>query len=173
MIAARAVVTERGGATSHAAVVSRALGRPSVVGVGAGVTAGWGDREVTVDGRAGVVYAGRLATEDPDIADVAGLAELLAWLTERSPVAVVDDADGVLDLDAAGVGLDADARVDVDELVGRLRDAPAARGAVLATADGARAVLRSGLTTVVRAPGQHAVALLLRVVQVLNDEEQR
>ncbi|HEX2707730.1 MAG TPA: pyruvate, phosphate dikinase [Solirubrobacterales bacterium] len=32
MIAARAVVTERGGSTSHAAVVTRALGRPSVVG---------------------------------------------------------------------------------------------------------------------------------------------
>ena len=32
MIGARAVVTERGGATSHAAVVTRALGRPSVVG---------------------------------------------------------------------------------------------------------------------------------------------
>jgi pyruvate,orthophosphate dikinase len=173
MIAARAVVTERGGSTSHAAVVSRALGRPSVVGVGEGVTAGWGDLQVTVDGRAGVVYAGRLATEDPDLADVAGLAELLAWLTERSPVAVVDEADGVLDLDAAGVGLDPEARVDADELAGRLRGAPAARGAVLATADGARAVLRSGLTTVVRAPGQHAAALLLRIVQVLNDEEQR
>src|SRR6202042_172250 len=36
MIAARAVVTERGGSTSHAAVVTRALGRPSVVGVGEG-----------------------------------------------------------------------------------------------------------------------------------------
>ncbi|HMJ33961.1 MAG TPA: pyruvate, phosphate dikinase [Baekduia sp.] len=173
MIAARAVVTERGGSTSHAAVVSRALGRPSVVGVGEGVTAGWGDRQVTVDGRAGVVYAGRLATEDPDVADVAGLAELLAWVTERSPVTVVDEAAGVLDLDAAGVGLDTDARMDVDDLAGRLRGALAARGAVLATADGARAVLRSGVTTVVRAPGQHAAPLLLRIVQVLNDEEQR
>ena len=42
MIAARAVVTERGGSTSHAAVVTRALGRPSVVGVGEGVSAGAG-----------------------------------------------------------------------------------------------------------------------------------
>jgi hypothetical protein len=77
-----------------------------------------------------------------------------------------------LDLDAAGVGLDPDARVDVEALVALLRDAPAARGAVLATADGARAVLRSGLTTVVPAPGQHPAALLLRIVQVLNEEEQ-
>ena len=44
MIAARAVVTERGGSTSHAAVVTRALGRPSVVGVGDGATGGVGGR---------------------------------------------------------------------------------------------------------------------------------
>ena len=50
MIAARAVVTERGGSTSHAAVVTRALGRPSVVGVGEGVSAELAGRELTVDG---------------------------------------------------------------------------------------------------------------------------
>ena len=36
MIAARAVVTEQGGSTSHAAVVGRALGLPCVVGCGKG-----------------------------------------------------------------------------------------------------------------------------------------
>ena len=39
MVAARAVVTETGGATSHAAVVSRSLGVPCVVGCGEGVSA--------------------------------------------------------------------------------------------------------------------------------------
>src|SRR4029077_13100677 len=63
MIAACAVVTERGGSTSHAAVVSRALGRASVVGVGEGVTSGFAGREITVDGSAGVVYEGTLDTE--------------------------------------------------------------------------------------------------------------
>jgi pyruvate,orthophosphate dikinase len=173
MIAARAVVTERGGATSHAAVVTRALGRPSVVGVGEGVTGPWAGRDITVDGSAGVVYAGRLATEDVEERDVAGLPELLGWAAERSPVAVVDDAPAVVDLDEAGIGLDPDARVDVDALARRLRGAAAARGAVLATADGARAVLRSGLPVVVRADGQHRAALLLRIVQVLTEEEQR
>ncbi len=61
MIAARAVVTERGGATSHAAVVTRALGCPSVVGVGEDATADWAGRNVTVDGSAGIVYAGLAA----------------------------------------------------------------------------------------------------------------
>jgi pyruvate,orthophosphate dikinase len=173
MIAARAVVTERGGSTSHAAVVTRALGRPSVVGVGEGVTAPWAGREITVDGSAGIVYAGRLPTEEVGDEDIEGLAELLAWARERSPVTVADDAPDVVDLDAAGIALDPDAHVAVEALVARLRDAPAARGAVLATADGARAVLRSGLRTVVWAPGQHPAALLLRIVQVLNEEERR
>src|SRR5258708_39960240 len=56
MIAARAIVTELGGATSHAAVVSRELGLPAVVGCGAGVAAALDGRSVTVYGGAGEVY---------------------------------------------------------------------------------------------------------------------
>jgi pyruvate,orthophosphate dikinase len=85
MIAARAVVTERGGSTSHAAVVTRALGRPSVVGVGEGATAELVGEELTVDGSAGVVYRGALPTEEVDPASVPGLSELLAWVREMSP----------------------------------------------------------------------------------------
>ena len=40
MIAARAIITEHGGSTSHAAVVGRALGKPCVVGCGAGTLLG-------------------------------------------------------------------------------------------------------------------------------------
>jgi pyruvate, orthophosphate dikinase len=86
MIAARAVVTERGGSTSHAAVVTRALGRPSVVGVGEGVTAELVGEELTVDGSAGVVYRGALQTEAVDPASVPGLTELTEWARELSPV---------------------------------------------------------------------------------------
>jgi pyruvate, orthophosphate dikinase len=85
MIAARAVVTERGGSTSHAAVVTRALGRPSVVGVGDGVTAALAGTELTVDGSAGVVYRGVLPTEEVDPASVPGLTELIQWVRELSP----------------------------------------------------------------------------------------
>ena len=85
MIAARAVVTERGGSTSHAAVVTRALGRPSVVGVGEGVTAALLGEELTVDGSAGVVYRGILETEDVDPASVPGLETLIGWAREACP----------------------------------------------------------------------------------------
>jgi len=173
MIASTAVVTERGGSTSHAAVVSRALGRPSVVGVGEGVTAPLTGREVTVDGTAGIVYAGRLPTEQVRVEDVPGLAELIGWARELAPVEVLDEApDGTVDLDAEGTALDPSQTADVAVLAGRLRGAPAARGTVLATPEGARAALAAGIPAVVRLPGQYAAALLLRIVHAINHQEE-
>ncbi|HEX4760181.1 MAG TPA: pyruvate, phosphate dikinase [Thermoleophilaceae bacterium] len=174
MIAARAVVTERGGSTSHAAVVTRALGRPSVVGVGEGQTAAWAGREVTVDGSAGVVYSGVLPTEQVRAEDVPGLDLAIEWLRELSPVSVVGDADDVLDLDAEGVSLDPDEEIDVDALAQRIRGAGAVKGSILTTDAGARALLQSGVQTIVRLPGQHDAALLLRLVQAgaSNDHEE-
>jgi pyruvate,orthophosphate dikinase len=71
MIASRAIVTELGGATSHAAVVSRELGRPAVVGCGAGVAAALDGKVVTVDGGTGDVFEGVL--------------ELMAWSEDDHP----------------------------------------------------------------------------------------
>ena len=59
---ASAIITERGGRTCHAAIVSRELGIPCVVGVGSATTALEVDREVTVDGSGGKVYDGRAET---------------------------------------------------------------------------------------------------------------
>lgn len=56
---ASAIITERGGRTCHAAIVSRELGIPCVVGVASATTELDMDRQVTVDGSAGVVYDGR------------------------------------------------------------------------------------------------------------------
>jgi pyruvate,orthophosphate dikinase len=60
MAVCAAVITELGGATSHAAVVCRELGVPCVVGCGEGRLAGLSGRQVTVDGDAGEVLAGLL-----------------------------------------------------------------------------------------------------------------
>jgi hypothetical protein len=46
-----------------------------------------------------------------------------------------------------------------------MRGASAVRGSVLSTAEGAVAVVRSGVPTVVALPGQHIATLLLRLVQ--------
>jgi pyruvate,orthophosphate dikinase len=79
MIAARGVVTEVGGATSHAAVVSREIGRPAVVGCGAGVVKALEGQVVTVDGTEGEVRQGNLrltAWDESDSADLLALADL-------------------------------------------------------------------------------------------------
>lgn len=88
MIAARAVITEQGGATSHAAVVSRELHTPCVVGCGKGALRGLADTDVTVDGATGKVYAGLLALTQPSEDEDPDMAALLDWARERSPIQV-------------------------------------------------------------------------------------
>ncbi len=56
---ASAIVTDRGGRTCHAAIVSRELGIPCVVGAGHATSALTVDAEVTVDGSTGKVFSGR------------------------------------------------------------------------------------------------------------------
>ncbi|MCP3969539.1 MAG: phosphoenolpyruvate synthase [Rhodobacteraceae bacterium] len=59
---ARAIVTDHGGRTSHAAIVSRELGVPAIVGCGDATHHLHDQQEVTVDcagGDEGLVYAGR------------------------------------------------------------------------------------------------------------------
>jgi pyruvate,water dikinase len=53
-----AVVTDTGGSTSHAAIVSRELGIPCVVGTGRATSVLKNGQMVTVDGEQGVVYKG-------------------------------------------------------------------------------------------------------------------
>jgi pyruvate,orthophosphate dikinase len=60
MAVVHGILTEIGGATSHAAVVSRELGVPCIVGCGAGTLASLEGRLVTVDASSGEVFEGRL-----------------------------------------------------------------------------------------------------------------
>ena len=58
-----AIVTERGGRTSHAAIVSRELGIPAVVGTGNATKILKTSQVVTVDGREGKIYQGAVGSE--------------------------------------------------------------------------------------------------------------
>ena len=58
---ASAIVTDRGGRTAHAAIVSRELGIPCVVGTEVATKTLKDGQEITVDGSIGEVYAGRVA----------------------------------------------------------------------------------------------------------------
>ncbi len=67
---AAAIVTDQGGRTSHAAIVSRELGIPAVVGTGNATEAIESESEVTVscaEGDTGFVYPGRLDFEAEQI----------------------------------------------------------------------------------------------------------
>jgi len=58
-----AIVTDRGGRTSHAAIVSRELGIPCVVGTQEATASLTDGQIVTVDGSRGKVYEGKVAQE--------------------------------------------------------------------------------------------------------------
>ena len=53
-----AIITDEGGITSHAAIVSRELGIPCIVGTGKATKVLQGNQEVTVNGSKGIVYEG-------------------------------------------------------------------------------------------------------------------
>ncbi|WP_090609547.1 pyruvate, phosphate dikinase [Mycobacterium lentiflavum] len=86
MLAAHGIVTEIGGAASHAAVVSRELGRVAVVGCGNGVAATLAGKQITVDGYEGEVREGNLAptswsqTDTPELRELADLARRISPL---------------------------------------------------------------------------------------------
>lgn len=123
MIAAAGVLTARGGATSHAAVVARGMGRPCVSGCEAlafdsrtrtatlaGEPLRQGDA-LTIDGTTGRVMRGALALIDPPSELPAWLAEFLSWADDAKRLGVWANADTPADakkareLGATGIGL--------------------------------------------------------------------
>ncbi|MFN8217305.1 MAG: phosphoenolpyruvate synthase [Solirubrobacterales bacterium] len=74
---AAAIVTEHGGRTSHAAIVSRELGLPAIVGAAGAIGKVRDGEPVTVscaEGDAGFLYHGVLAWEEEEV-DLAGMPE--------------------------------------------------------------------------------------------------
>jgi len=59
-----AIVTDRGGRTAHAAIVSRELGIPCVVGVGQATKTLKDGQIISVDGSRGKVYEGKVAVKE-------------------------------------------------------------------------------------------------------------
>ena len=162
MLVAQGVVTEQGGSTSHAAVVGRALGLPSVVGCGPGVLALLAGQTVTVDGEAGKVYQGALDVETPAESQDDRLAPVLAWARENSPLAVYTPADApedALDLDS-----NSDA-ADPANLPALLTGARGARGGAIASEEGVCAAVAAGLEYIVADP---TLPALLAALQVKN-----
>ena len=123
MIAARGVLTARGGATSHAAVVARSMGKPCVAGAGdlridEHTGEMWaGDQLIkegdfiSIDGTSGEVFAGEIPTREPRFAEEVDLQTLLGWADEARRLQVwangdyPRDAQKAREYGAQGIGL--------------------------------------------------------------------
>jgi len=77
-----AIVTDEGGRTCHAAIVSRELGIPCVVGTEKATTILKNDQIISVDGKSGLVYEGKAEApkqaEQPSSAQINGAAPITA-----------------------------------------------------------------------------------------------
>lgn len=104
---AGAIVTDEGGMTSHAAIVSRELGIPCIVGTREGTKVLRTGQEVTVDAREGIVYAGRReAPRAPAPSpQVAAAAPIITGTRLYVNLAEPELAEEVAARDVDGVGL--------------------------------------------------------------------
>ncbi|HET9134383.1 MAG TPA: pyruvate, phosphate dikinase [Gemmatimonadales bacterium] len=121
MVASKAILTQRGGMTSHAAVVARGMGKPCVAGAqdlvvdeAAGLLRA-GDRVIrhgewiTLDGTLGTVYAGQAKLLSPEPGE--HYHTLMAWADRIRPMRVRVNADTPADahrgrdFGAEGIGL--------------------------------------------------------------------
>ena len=121
MVVASAVVTARGGMTSHAAVVARGMGTPCIVGAGEitideesgyffvnGQEIRRGDW-ITIDGSTGRVLLGQVPTKQPELGD--HFQDLMSWADELRQLEIRANADNGHDATVArrfgaqGIGL--------------------------------------------------------------------
>lgn len=122
MISAEAVLTMRGGMTSHAAVVARGMGKCCVCGcaealideVARTVTINnkiYTDKDIfSIDGSTGNVYLGEIEMESPDLT-TGYFDRLMKWVDEKRRLKVRTNADNARDakqallFGAEGIGL--------------------------------------------------------------------
>ena len=123
MRASAGILTERGGMTSHAALVARGWGKCCIVGCEslkinfAAKTLSFGESEevfhegdfLSLNGSKGVVYAGELATvdasENPDFIRFMSIVDKYRRLGIRTNADTPEDAEKALQFGAEGIGL--------------------------------------------------------------------
>ncbi len=123
ILESKGILTSRGGVTSHAALITRGLGVPCVVGAeelqvdvqaqlfsANGHTIREGD-DISVDGTTGEVFAGAIPTTQPDLEELHEAQTLLSWADDVRRLGVWANADTPMDarravsMGAEGIGL--------------------------------------------------------------------
>ncbi len=121
LFAAKGVLTQFGGKTSHAAVVARGMGKPAVVGAQSlcisleKKSCDLGEihiREgdiITIDGATGKVFMGEMPLVDPEVkgefAEILKLADEIRAIGVRANADTPEDATKAIEFGAEGIGL--------------------------------------------------------------------
>ncbi len=112
-----AIVTEKGGTTSHAAIVSREMGLPCIVGAKDATRILKEGQIVTVDGGNGVVYDGKVTVGEPEKTEIARKTVKVKKRKDIKPIrapkkpklymnlGMVEKIDEYKDLPFEGIGL--------------------------------------------------------------------
>jgi pyruvate,orthophosphate dikinase len=162
MAVSQGIITARGGATSHAAVVARQIGKPCVAG-SSDLLVDYGTKSavcnvtatrfaegdwVSLDGSSGALYLGALATVEARFEDQPELQQILGWADEIRRMGVWTNADKPEEAEQArrygaqGIGL---CRTDHIFREGDRLDI--VRGAILVANDATRAKAKEAAGT--------------------------
>ena len=103
---ASGIVTDEGGVTCHASIISRELGIPCVVGTGNATTTLKENSGVTLDGKKGLVFEGISETKSEETAQVTvGAAPIITVTEVKANVSMPEAAEKAAATGADGVGL--------------------------------------------------------------------
>ena len=106
---ANGIITDEGGVTCHAAIISRELGIPCVSGTGEATSVLEENTKVTIDGKKGLVYEGELSAskeeQTQNAAPVAAAAPLVTVTDVKVNVSMAEAAQKAYATGADGVGL--------------------------------------------------------------------
>ena len=103
---ASGIVTDEGGVTCHASIISRELGIPCVVGTGNATATLVENNGVTLDGKKGLVFDGISETKSEEVSAVSVEAAPIITVTEvKANVSMPEAAEKAAATGADGVGL--------------------------------------------------------------------
>jgi pyruvate,orthophosphate dikinase len=173
MAVAEGIITARGGATSHAAVVARQIGKPCVAG-SAALDVRYGDKAascsitgidfaegdwLSLDGSTGDLYLGQLPTVQARFEDQPDLQQILGWADGIRRMGVWTNADKPEEAaQARGYGAEGIGLCRTEHMFREGERLEIVRGAILVAAEATRAKARLAAGETLDPEGRAVVA---------------